>query len=158
MRGIDGSVGRLVAKECCIQQLPHLSSGQEEERKVDSESKPQNRAGDGCWALLFWTTVADAMRSIALETETETDRNWFQELSCFWTNDSLVENTKLEITNAMVGMYHIDPLKSPQNSIETPVLCQPVNPYINNQIRFHCREGVRVSIQYNPTRKGDQIH
>ena len=48
VRGIDGSLGRLVDKECCIQHCPHLSSGQEEERKVDSESKPQNRAGDGC--------------------------------------------------------------------------------------------------------------
>ena len=33
-------------------------------------------------------------------------------------------------------MYHIDPLKSPQNSKETPIFCQPVNPYINNYVSY----------------------
>ena len=48
----------------------------------------------------------------------------------------------LDIMNAIVGMYHIDPLKSPQNSIRNSYLvsiCQPL----------HCREGVRVSCVYN---------
>lgn len=67
------------------------------------------------------------MRSIDLETETETDRNWFQKLSCFWTNDSLVENAKLEIMNAMLGCTTSIPSSHPK-ICETPILCQPVNP------------------------------